>query len=123
MSDWDLSEVNKLVVDLGKGDAQLVVDARKIIEVGAAKVKKGMAQDASGIRHAPAFPASITYDLRGLEAAIGPDKDRRQGALGNILYFGSSKNAPVIADVAGPLKAEAPIVAELLAQAAARRVL
>jgi hypothetical protein len=47
-------------------------------------VKNGMAQDASGHPHFPAFPQSITYDMRGLSAEIGPDKRRRQGALGNI---------------------------------------
>ncbi|MBT2485810.1 MULTISPECIES: hypothetical protein [unclassified Microbacterium] len=53
--------------------------------------------------HAPAFPYSITYDIEGsgsrsagsqLSAEIGPDKDRPQGALGNLIEFGSVKNPP-----------------------------
>ena len=30
----------------------------------------------------------------GLEAEIGPDKSRPQGALGNLLEFGSENNPP-----------------------------
>lgn len=124
MSDaWDLSELNTLALDLGKGNALLVTQARKIIEVAAQKIKKEMANEARGIGHAPSFPDSITYDVHGLEAEIGPDKSRRQGALGNILYFGTSHNGPVIADIAKPLKAEAPIVADLIAKAAAEGIL
>lgn len=113
MSD-DSAELRRLAFDLGNNTAETVLGARKIVEVAAAKIKKGMRDDASGIQHAPAFPASITYDLRGLSAEIGPDKDRRQGALGNILYFGTSNNAPVIPDIAAPLRSEAVIVERLL---------
>jgi hypothetical protein len=121
--DFDFSEVHKLAVDLGKGNAATVTGARKILEVAAIKIKKGMASDAKGIRHAPAFPASITYDISGLSAEIGPDKSRRQGALGNLLYFGSANNGPRIADIAGPLKAEAPIFSGLLSELAAKYLL
>ena len=80
---------------------------RAVVERGALNVKNGMARDAQGIGHAPAFPSSITYDMRGLSAEIGPDKTRRQGALGNILAFGTSKNAPVWNHLAA-LEREAP---------------
>jgi hypothetical protein len=121
--DFDFSEVHKLAVDLGKGNAATVTGARKILEVAAIKIKKGMQKDATGHRGAPAFPASITYDISGLSAEIGPDKSRRQGALGNLLYFGSSNNGPVIADLAGPLKTEAPIFSGLLSELAAKYLL
>jgi hypothetical protein len=38
-------------------------------------------------------------------AEIGPDKERVQGALGNIIYFGTSKNAPQLS-LEGPLNRE-----------------
>jgi hypothetical protein len=47
------------------------------------------------------YPHSISYDVTEdgttIEAEIGPDKARRgrQGALGNILEFGTSRNAPI----------------------------
>ncbi|MEU4570724.1 hypothetical protein, partial [Micromonospora sp. NPDC023956] len=48
---------------------------------------------------APAYPYAITYDSTetptGASADIGPDKERRQGPLGNILEYGTVKNAPI----------------------------
>jgi hypothetical protein len=47
------------------------------------------------------YPHSMSYDViedgTTIEAEIGPDKARRgrQGALGNILEFGTSRNAPI----------------------------
>lgn len=123
--DFDVSEIRKLATDLGKGNAATVTGARKIIEVGAIKIKKGMIADArrgSG-KHAKRFPNSITYDLKGLSAEIGPDKSRPQGALGNIMYFGTSTQGPSIPDIAKPLKAEAPITAGLLSELAAKYLL
>ena len=53
---------------------------------------------ASAGRHARLYPGSISYDLTlipgGAEAEIGPDKDKPQGALGNLLEFGSVNNQP-----------------------------
>ena len=126
-NDFDFSEVHKLAVDLGRGNAATIAGARAILQKGALNIKNGMRSDAKGIRHAPAFPASITYDTKitpfGAEAEIGPDKSKRQGALGNILYFGTSNNAPVIADYARPLKVEAPIFEKFLGDLAAKYLL
>lgn len=125
--DFDFSEVRKLAADLGKGNAEMIVGARAILVKGALNIKKGMQRDATGHRGAPAFPASISYDTKftpmGAEAEIGPDKNKRQGALGNLLYFGSSNNGPVIGDYAGPLKAEAPIFEKFLTELAAKSIL
>lgn len=45
------------------------------------------------------YPHSISYDVEEdgttIRAEIGPDKNRRQGPLGNILEFGTSRNAPI----------------------------
>lgn len=50
-------------------------------------------------RHARLYPLSISYDItvrpgHGVSAVIGPDKNRMQGPLGNLLEFGSAKNPP-----------------------------
>jgi hypothetical protein len=50
-------------------------------------------------KHAPHYPKSITYDMEtrigpGIGAEIGPDKGKRQGALGNLIEFGSINNWP-----------------------------
>lgn len=53
---------------------------------------------ASSGRHARLYPNSISYDVTpipgGAQAEIGPDKGRAQGALGNLLEFGSVNNPP-----------------------------
>ena len=124
-NEWDFSELRTLAFDLGKGTAETVAGARKIIETGAFKIKTGMVDDAKLVADAYAkrFPYSITYDVKGLDAEIGPDKSRSQGALGNILYFGTSTQGPTIPDIAGPLNKEASVVETLLSELAAKNML
>lgn len=112
--DFDTSEVTRLLVDLGKAPVVTVAATRAVIQASSARIKDQMIGDATAIlgggsaRH---FPQSITYETKMLttaaEGIIGPDKDRTQGALGNILYFGTSKNSPVL-NLIGPLEQEAP---------------
>lgn len=69
------------------------------VAVTARKVQQGARARVRGHRYLPQYPNSITYDVRGgpgvIEAEIGPDKDRPQGPLGNIIEFGTPKNAPI----------------------------
>lgn len=101
----DFSEVDELVADLGTVASTAGQYVRKAVEVGARNVKDdwrdfARAELAGG--SAGPFPASITYDVTTFQgfgasiirAEIGPDKDRPQGALGNLLEFGSVNNAP-----------------------------
>jgi hypothetical protein len=99
----DSSELDKLAADLGKVPARSGRNLRKAIEVTARNIKDAWRDNATGMAHAPAFPHSITYDIEGsgnsgtgsrLEAEIGPDKDRAQGALGNLIEYGSIHNSP-----------------------------
>lgn len=98
----DLSEVNALTTALGRVPARLLPEVRGVVERGAVNVKNEARRFVSGLRAAPAYPASITYDVSGtglllsgaIEAEIGPDKAKRQGALGNILEYGTINNAP-----------------------------
>ncbi|NUP36020.1 MAG: hypothetical protein HOY76_03095 [Streptomyces sp.] len=88
------------------------VQARAVVARGALNVKNGWRANAvaSSGRHARMYPASISYDMRphptGASAEIGPDKGRPQGALGNLLEFGSVNNPPHM-DGARALAAEA----------------
>lgn len=84
-----------------------------VVTRGALNVKNQWRDNAiatSG-RHARAYPYSVSYDVKaipgGAQAEIGPDKGRKQGALGNLLEFGSSKNRPHN-DGGRALLAEAP---------------
>lgn len=78
--------------------AQLQV--RAVVERGALNVKNGWRANATATAgsHARLYPSSISYDMKphptGAAAEIGPDKSRPQGALGNLLEFGSVNNPP-----------------------------
>jgi hypothetical protein len=88
-------------------------EARKVLNRAALNVKTDAQRRASGIRYAPAYPRSITYDVdwRGDagRAEVGPDKDRRQGALGNVLEYGIASQNTLPHPHLGPaLDAEVP---------------
>jgi hypothetical protein len=84
---------------LNSASKDALPEGRKVVSRGAVQIKKGMQRRVQGLAHAPAYPRSITYDLKTLglsvEAEIGPDKARRQGALGNLINYGSVNNAPI----------------------------
>lgn len=119
MAEVDMSQVDKLAADLDAIPAESLPKFRKVVEKGAVNVKTGMRADASGHPTFRYFPRSISYDVTdgGLGAEIGPDKDLVQGALGNIVYFGTSKNAPVL-NINGPIDKEQPRFADALADVA-----
>lgn len=98
-----MDDLRSLAHDLSKAPRKAQRDALAVVEHAAVNVKKGWADNAreSSGKHAPAYPASISYDLSlgaalagHIEAHVGPDKSKRQGALGNILEFGSPHSAP-----------------------------
>lgn len=107
----DASEVNTLAADLGKIPARTVPAVTAVVTKGAQNVKEQMRDEAESGGTTRHFSRSISYDvsggLGGVEAKIGPDKERTQGALGNLLYFGTSTQGPVL-DIQGPLTAEEP---------------
>lgn len=98
--DW--REFAELTRDLEEVPRKAGKNIRKALEVTARRVKDHWRDGAKGMAHAPAFPFSVSYDLKGfsgfgvsvLSAEIGPDKGGRQGALGNLIEFGSRNNAP-----------------------------
>ncbi|MFR9796631.1 hypothetical protein ACL02U_12105 [Streptomyces sp. MS06] len=124
----DVSQVQRLSRDLYRAGPQVQVRVRAVVERGAVNVKRDWRANAaaSAGRHARLYPASISYDMRhftgGAIAEIGPDKGRPQGALGNLLEYGSSKNPPHM-DGARAITAEAPRFEEQIAAAVGRRVL
>ena len=109
--DIDTSEFRALAADLGKASREAFKEAEKVTEKAAHNIKTTMADDAKSSGTYRHFAGSISYDramsVGQIGYEIGPDKDRTQGALGNILYFGTSKNAPVL-DVEVGLRKEAP---------------
>lgn len=109
--------LDTLIADMTASPERLAVNLRKAVQVTCGKIKADARQRISGHKRFPRYPYSITYDTKvtaeGIEGEIGPDKNamgsrpnstgrsRRQdkgtmqGSLGNILEYGTSKNAPI----------------------------
>ena len=98
----DFSELVALAGDLNGAADVAPGNIAKAVEVSARNVKDDWKDNAKRMAHAPAFPYAITYDLDGkssdsgssISAEIGPDKGRKQGALGNLIEYGSRNNPP-----------------------------
>ena len=118
-----MSDADRLANDLAAAPLKAVPLVAAVVKKAAQNVKDHMVNEARSNGTYKHFHRSISYDVRlgfgGIEAEIGPDKDRTQGALGNVLYFGTSKNAPVL-DINSGLRAEEEAFAENLADAAER---
>ncbi|MGW6913711.1 hypothetical protein ACWGB8_07815 [Kitasatospora sp. NPDC054939] len=119
-----LGDLEALVRDLARAGADLDRASRQVVSRGALNVKRDWAANARATagRYAPHYPRSIGYDLvslpgGGTGAVIGPDKGATQGALGNLLEYGSSKNPPHN-DGGRALMAEEPRFAAAVAQLA-----
>jgi hypothetical protein len=95
----DHGDVDRWIVDLDKAISDAPDEAAKVVGRGALNIKNGARRRIGRPAHAPAYGYSIGYDMRntmrGPEAESGPDKNRRQGALGNLLEYGSVNNAPI----------------------------
>lgn len=105
------ADLRALAAELEVAAMVAPAETRKVVAKGALNIKRDWQERWSGLKHAPALPAAITYDSHetptGGWAEIGPDKAKRQGALGNLLEFGSLKNPPRPGG-APALEAEAP---------------
>ena len=95
----EIDGLNDLVRDLTAAPGRAQRKAPDVVRKGAVNVKNDAQRLISGLRHAPLYPQSITFDVKwegsSYVAEIGPDKDKPQGALGNLLEYGSSRNAPL----------------------------
>ena len=134
--DVDTREIAALSLTFQRSPANLGKDIVKVTEVAAMKTKvaaqgilKGavsqrqrdtsgrFTKSASGPTHLPYIANSIDYDIRpiwmGVSAEVGYNKDKPQGPLGNIVEFGTSKNAPLPA-LLPAFDAEVPVWQRLL---------
>ncbi|MFF4536544.1 hypothetical protein [Streptomyces aureus] len=98
---FDMSDVRRLEAHLLRAIPRARRDARMVVRKGAVNIKKDWRSNAraSAPKHAPAYPSSISFDVAAYGpdvtlAIIGPDKGGPQGALGNLLEYGSVKNPP-----------------------------
>ena len=126
---FDTSGLADLAEDLRNVGARVARASVGIVKRGAQNVKTDAQQRIrSQLRygHARRYPSAITYDVTTsgsrVVAEIGPDKDRPQGALGNLLEFGSANNAP-LPHVMPAGEAEAPKTEQQLLLAAVKTVI
>jgi hypothetical protein len=98
---FDMGDVRRLERHLARSIPRVRRDARQVVTRGAVNVKRDWRGNAraTGRKHARLYPQSIGFDLAGYgpdiwAATIGPDKSGPQGALGNLLEYGSVHNPP-----------------------------
>ena len=110
----DVSELFQFAADLGKASIRAAKEADRALEKGAHNIKEALAAQAKGSRNKGfrKMGKAISYDNPAdLTYEIGPDKDRRGGALGNIFFFGTSKGGGS-GDLGAALDAEIPALEE-----------
>jgi hypothetical protein len=85
--------------DLRTAEEKAVDETRRVVAKGLLNIKKETRARWSGLAHAPSLPSAVTYETKtsgtGASGEVGPDKARRQGALGNLVEYGSVNNAPI----------------------------
>ncbi|MET8982137.1 hypothetical protein ABZX85_41795 [Streptomyces sp. NPDC004539] len=99
---FDTRDVRRLERHLVRSIPRLRRDARQVVVRGALNVKNDWRNNAraSGRKHAgKLYPRTVGFDVAAYgpdvwAATIGPDKGGTQGALGNLLEYGSVKNPP-----------------------------
>lgn len=83
----DFSELNRLAADLTDAPQELLKNVRKAVEVTARNIKDDWRQGAER-RSLRGYAASIDYGLsypgQAIEAEIGPNLAKSQGALGIV---------------------------------------
>jgi hypothetical protein len=95
----DLSDLDTYIAELGRVPKDLHDEVVKVGEKGALNIKKDWARAWSGHSYIGPLSRAVSYDRRfrgsDVEWEIGPDKGKAQGPLGNIIEFGTVKNAPI----------------------------
>lgn len=108
----DFSEVHKLVADFGHATARVLPLVDAVVKKAADNLKKDLAGQATYSRHFRGMAGSISYDsaygLGSVAYEVGPDKDRRGGALGNLFFFGGVHGGGGTGDLDGAVRTEQP---------------
>ncbi|MFE7954379.1 hypothetical protein [Streptomyces sp. NPDC057413] len=100
-SHFDMRDVRRLEAHLLRSIPRLRREARQVTRRGALNIKKDWRANARSTagKHGRLYPHSIGFDFAAygpdlFMATIGPDKSGPQGALGNLLEYGSVHNPP-----------------------------
>ena len=116
--DLDVSELRTLAADLGKIPGRLVPEVDGVLKRGALAIKDDLNKQFADSRHFKGAAGSVTFDsttsVGQVSYEIGPDKDRRGGALANIFFFGGAHGGGGTGDLDGAIGREEPKVVEHL---------
>lgn len=98
--DFDGRELVALTKDIERAARIAPKMAEAVVTKAAVNIKNDARRRISGHPHAPRYPYSIGFDrvhvtMTGAQTDVGPDKSRTQGALGNVLEYGTRKNPPL----------------------------
>lgn len=122
-ADGDL-DLHTLAVNLGEAGARAEQEVKALIEASAIKIKTRTRKSWDGLNRARHLAKAVDWEMKGsagsnIIAEIGVNKQRMQGPLGNIIEYGTIKNAPIPA--LGPaMKHEEPILFRALMEIAGR---
>ena len=115
------SDLSSLIAALAKAPDEATDAARGVLQKGALNVKRALNQQAANSPHFRGMAGSVTYDMEirrhSITAEIGPDKDRRGGALGNLFFFGGANGGGGTGDLDAPLREEEPRMVKFLDEA------
>jgi hypothetical protein len=97
MADFDFSALDQLAADLGEVAEHVGPNVRQAITGTSMGVKKAWQEPLKGSPTLPGLAWAVTFDITTfqgfgtsvIKSEIGFDKDRAQGALGNVSEFGT----------------------------------
>jgi hypothetical protein len=98
----DFSDIDQLAADIAEVPKKAGPKIRQAVEVTSRHIKDAWRDKLTGSEHLPGLPYAVDYDITTfqgfgasvIKSEIGFDKDRPQGALGNISEYGSINNPP-----------------------------
>ena len=95
----DVEQLEDFARDLDNAETLVRAEVRKVVAKGALNIKTDAKKRIGRGPYLPGYANSIGYDTRErtteISAEIGPDKDKNQGPLGNILDYGTPNRAPI----------------------------
>lgn len=128
MSDGSISagsaDLTSLIAALAKAPDEATKAARAVVQRGAHNVKDALNQQARESLHFKGMAGSVTYDTTvtrtSITAEVGPDRERRGGALGHFFFLGGARGGGGTGDLDAPLREEEPKMVKFLDAAMGR---
>lgn len=119
----DATEVKHLAADLGQIEARLVPKIKPVVSKGALNIKNQLVREANESTHFSSLSRAIGYELSegadGVEAEIGPQKERNAAAGLLGAYWGWSRGGGgTLPDPLLALEAEEPRFVQSIAEVA-----